>query len=137
MYNGDSSAAKRAKIEKYDDGPDTLLKAQKREERAAKQKEAQAAMQAALAKQSSYVCVLCPDTTRDTLVKLADAPTPQAAKDPRRRAGYAHKVCVMFTPSTWIARDDNDEERVYGFENIEKARWTLVRFFGLDIGFGA
>jgi hypothetical protein len=133
MYNNTNraEAAKRARMgldPEPSSAADAQAKAAKRAEKAEKQKAAQAALRAAIARQNAYVCVLCPDTSPETLVKLAPAPDAASAKDPKRKAGHAHKVCVMFTPSTWIARDAKGEERVYGFEGIEKARWSLVRF---------
>jgi len=38
---------------------------------------------------------------------------------------WAHKVCCMFTPSTWFETLPTGEEVVKGFEAIEKARWAL------------
>lgn len=131
--NFESSTAKKARVGQYQpDTSDIIAKALKRAERAEKQRLAQAALQAAIERQNSYVCVLCPDPAKETLVKLANAPTALLATDPKRRAGHAHKICVMFTPATWIAKDENGEERVYGFEGVEPARWSLVSTYLFD-----
>ncbi|KAH9440902.1 hypothetical protein Pst134EB_029554 [Puccinia striiformis f. sp. tritici] len=38
---------------------------------------------------------------------------------------WAHRICCMFTPSTWFEILPTGEEVVKGFEAIEKARWAL------------
>ena len=102
--------------------------AAKKAERDAKKLERDKAILAARAAQERFVCVLCPDLTRETLIPLAPVPVNGVAgKDPRRRAGHAHKICAMFTPTTYVSQDPvTGTEYIYGFENIEKARWALV-----------
>ncbi|PLW51009.1 hypothetical protein PCANC_08148 [Puccinia coronata f. sp. avenae] len=81
-----------------------------------------------------------PPTTTNVLnpgqdVSLTDGklvPEPSKAVQPVKHQSsrlkpvkWAHKVCCMFTPSTWFERLPNGEEVVKGFEAIEKARWAL------------
>lgn len=69
----------------------------------------------------SFPCALCPDRSTDGLVTIGEP----GVKHKRQLA--AHRVCVMFTPATWIEHDEQaGEERVRGFGKIEKARWKLV-----------
>lgn len=70
-------------------------------------------------KKAEFVCALCPDRNTDGLVRVADP-------GPRGKQIRAHKVCVMFTPTTWIDTDEQSgEEVVRGYATIEKARWRL------------
>ncbi|GAA5970325.1 hypothetical protein JCM11641_001664 [Rhodosporidiobolus odoratus] len=71
-------------------------------------------------KKVDYPCALCPEMTEEGLVKIAEPG--------KKTAGgmKAHRVCVMFTPATWIEVDPTSgEEIVQGYSKIEKARWKL------------
>jgi hypothetical protein len=85
-----------------------------------------------------FVCALCPDMSIDTLVPLARVPpgvSLSAEQQARRKSGAAHKACVMYVPSTYIGTDEETgEDRVFGFEGIEKERWKLVRLRARKIG---
>ncbi|GAA6063528.1 hypothetical protein JCM10212_006701 [Sporobolomyces blumeae] len=66
-----------------------------------------------------FVCALCPDMSDEGLVEVGEAGKP-------RKKLKAHRLCVMFTPATWIEQDDEaGHEMVRGFGKIEKARWKL------------
>ncbi|BGP44008.1 hypothetical protein JCM10450v2_008224 [Rhodotorula kratochvilovae] len=68
-----------------------------------------------------FVCALCPDMGTEGLVMVGEP----GVKSAKKRMD-AHRVCVMFTPATWIEIDpDSGEEIVRGFAKIEKARWKL------------
>ncbi|GAA5845801.1 hypothetical protein JCM9279_002379 [Rhodotorula babjevae] len=68
-----------------------------------------------------FACALCPDSSTEGLVKIGEP----GVKSSRKRQD-AHRVCVMFTPATWIEIDpESGEEIVRGFGKIEKARWKL------------
>ncbi|GAA5968528.1 hypothetical protein JCM21900_006633 [Sporobolomyces salmonicolor] len=67
-----------------------------------------------------FVCALCPDMSEDGLVRIGEP----GVKSKKRLE--AHRVCVMFTPATWIEEDPTTgEEMVRGYARIEKARWKL------------
>ncbi|KDE06267.1 hypothetical protein MVLG_03426 [Microbotryum lychnidis-dioicae p1A1 Lamole] len=64
-----------------------------------------------------YPCALCPERSTEGLVKIGE---------PAQFKMLAHRVCVMFTPATWIETvPEMGEEVVRGFLDIEKARWKL------------
>ncbi|GJN94718.1 hypothetical protein Rhopal_007809-T1 [Rhodotorula paludigena] len=68
-----------------------------------------------------FACALCPDRSKEGLVRVGEP----GVKSAKKRVD-AHRVCVMFTPATWIEIDPvTNEEIVRGFANIEKARWKL------------
>lgn len=70
---------------------------------------------------ANYPCALCPEYSTEGLVRIAN-PGPKH----KNKTLYAHKICVTFTPTTWVAPDpQTGEELVYGFELIEKERWNL------------
>lgn len=70
---------------------------------------------------SAYPCALCPEHSTEGLVRIANP----GAKN-KNKVLFAHKICVTFTPTTWVAPDpQTGEELVYGFELIEKERWNL------------
>ncbi|GAA5828560.1 hypothetical protein JCM11251_000850 [Rhodosporidiobolus azoricus] len=81
-------------------------------------------------KKKNFVCVLCPDESEEGLVRVGE---PGAAKAGGKAELRAHRVCVMFTPATWIEVDPSlksaahpeGEELVRGYAKIEKARWKL------------
>lgn len=76
-----------------------------------------------------FVCALCPDPTVDTLIRIVE-PEGTAMTAAGKKPKMAHKICCMFTPSTYIEVDAaTGEEIVRGFEGIEKARWSLVSLF--------
>ncbi|GAA5978643.1 hypothetical protein JCM5350_002464 [Sporobolomyces pararoseus] len=65
-----------------------------------------------------FVCALCPDLNSEGLVSIGEA----GSKSKKR----AHRLCVMFTPTTWIEVDaQTGQEMVRGFNKIEKDRWKL------------
>ncbi|GAA5908962.1 hypothetical protein JCM5296_006834 [Sporobolomyces johnsonii] len=67
-----------------------------------------------------FVCALCPDMSEEGLVRIGEP----GVKSKKRLE--AHRVCVMFTPATWIEEDPTTgEEIVRGYARIEKARWKL------------
>ncbi|GAA6035462.1 hypothetical protein JCM8097_000266 [Rhodosporidiobolus ruineniae] len=73
----------------------------------------------------AFVCALCPDLSEDGLVRVGE-PGAGGGKKAREAALRAHRVCVMFTPATWIETDpQTGEELVRGYAKIEKARWKL------------
>ncbi|KAI8442797.1 hypothetical protein BY996DRAFT_3937631 [Phakopsora pachyrhizi] len=51
-------------------------------------------------------------------------PTTKSSSRPRPTK-WAHRICCIFTPSTWIDTLPTGEEVVRGFELIEKTRWAL------------
>lgn len=71
---------------------------------AAKQQEKmrleQQAQSEALARKNAYVCCLCPETSRVSLVKLGKSTTGKAGKE--RALGHAHKVCFHSAAFTLI-----------------------------------
>ncbi|GAA5822529.1 hypothetical protein JCM3770_003566 [Rhodotorula araucariae] len=68
-----------------------------------------------------FACALCPDMSTEGLVMIGEP----GVRSTKKRMD-AHRVCVMFTPATWIEIDpDSGEEIVRGFAKIEKARWKL------------
>ncbi|GAA5938979.1 hypothetical protein JCM3775_002640 [Rhodotorula graminis] len=70
--------------------------------------------------QPDFACALCPEASTEGLVMIGEP----GVKSKKRQA--AHRVCVMFTPATWIEIDpESGEEIVRGFGKIEKARWKL------------
>ncbi|BGP20839.1 hypothetical protein JCM10213_008125 [Rhodosporidiobolus nylandii] len=72
-------------------------------------------------KKPDFVCALCPDLSEEGLVAVGEPGVRRVPGGPR-----AHRVCVMFTPATWIELDpQNGEELVRGYGKIEKARWKL------------
>lgn len=74
-----------------------------------------------VATSSTYPCALCPEHSTEGLVRIANP----GAKH-KNKTLFAHKICVTFTPTTWVASDpQTGEELVYGFELIEKERWNL------------
>ncbi|KAK4049713.1 hypothetical protein OIV83_003988 [Microbotryomycetes sp. JL201] len=73
-----------------------------------------------LAKKKDFVCALCPSDSNEGLVKIGE-PGIKSKKEL-----WAHRLCVMFTPATWIELDpETEHEIVRGFGSIEKARWKL------------
>ncbi|GAA5869887.1 hypothetical protein JCM16303_001831 [Sporobolomyces ruberrimus] len=67
-----------------------------------------------------FVCALCPDLNTEGLVAIGEA------EGKSKKKLQAHRICVMFTPATWIELDEKTgEEMVRGFGKIEKARWKL------------
>ncbi|GAA5890494.1 hypothetical protein JCM6882_002939 [Rhodosporidiobolus microsporus] len=81
----------------------------------------------------AFVCALCPDLSTEGLVRVAE-PGQQGQQQGKNGKGVrAHRVCVMFTPATWIEVDPatksvanpDGEEIVRGYAKIEKARWKL------------
>ncbi|GAA6010537.1 hypothetical protein JCM11491_006986 [Sporobolomyces phaffii] len=67
----------------------------------------------------AFVCALCPDLNEEGLVEIGEV----GAKKSKLRA---HRLCVVFTPTTWIEVDESTgQEMVRGFGKIEKARWKL------------
>ena len=67
----------------------------------------------------NYPCALCPEQTPDGLVRIQ-------TERQKNRGLFAHKVCVTFTPTTWCAVNPaTGKEMVYGFDQIEPARWNL------------
>ncbi|GAA5877570.1 hypothetical protein JCM3774_006121 [Rhodotorula dairenensis] len=70
--------------------------------------------------QPEWPCALCPDMSRDGLVRIGEP----GQKSKKRLE--AHRICVTFTPATWIEPDpQTGEELVRGYAKIEKARWKL------------
>lgn len=70
---------------------------------------------------SSFPCALCPEHSTEGLVRIANP-----GYKNKNKVLHAHKICVTFTPTTWVAPDSQTgEELVYGFELIEKERWNL------------
>ncbi|GAA6019759.1 hypothetical protein JCM10207_009254 [Rhodosporidiobolus poonsookiae] len=71
----------------------------------------------------AFVCALCPDLSEEGLVRVGEP----GGKGSRKGEGLrAHRLCVVFTPATWIEEDPaTGEELVRGFAQIEKARWKL------------
>lgn len=70
---------------------------------------------------SEYPCALCPEHSTEGLVRIANP-----GHKNKNKVLFAHKICVTFTPTTWVAHDpQTGEELVYGFELIEKERWNL------------
>ncbi|GAA5915820.1 hypothetical protein JCM8208_006875 [Rhodotorula glutinis] len=68
-----------------------------------------------------FPCALCPDASTEGLVMIGEP----GVKSSKKRQD-AHRVCVMFTPATWIEIDpESGEEITRGFGKIEKARWKL------------
>lgn len=66
-----------------------------------------------------HPCALCPEESSDGLVRIY-------SEKAKNRSLMAHKVCVTFTPTTWCAQDPaTGIEMVYGFDQIESARWGL------------
>ncbi|SCV67365.1 BQ2448_6011 [Microbotryum intermedium] len=64
-----------------------------------------------------YPCALCPERSIEGLIKIGE---------PAQFNMSAHRVCVMFTPATWIVTiPETGEDVVRGFLDIEKARWKL------------
>ena len=58
-------------------------------------------------------CVVCPnDNPWEPLL-----PTDNSKK--------AHRSCALFTPETWIVKDDNGVEKVFGVTTIDRARLDL------------
>ncbi|EMC96328.1 hypothetical protein BAUCODRAFT_33663 [Baudoinia panamericana UAMH 10762] len=58
-------------------------------------------------------CVMCPnDNPWEPLL-----PTDTGKK--------AHRACALYTPETWIERDEAGEEKVYGVAGIDRARLEL------------
>ncbi|KAM0747231.1 hypothetical protein T439DRAFT_328987 [Meredithblackwellia eburnea MCA 4105] len=73
-----------------------------------------------VAKEESFVCALCPDMSTEGLVTIGEPGVKS------RKVLSAHRVCVIFTPATWIDTDpDTGDEIVRGYARIEKARWKL------------
>ncbi|KAK4056090.1 hypothetical protein OIO90_002821 [Microbotryomycetes sp. JL221] len=71
-------------------------------------------------KKKQFICALCPSDSTEGLVKIGE-PDVKPKKELR-----AHRLCVMFTPATWIETDpQTQEEIVRGFAGIERARWKL------------
>jgi hypothetical protein len=69
----------------------------------------------------AYPCALCPEESTEGLVRIVNP----GSKN-KNKTLFAHKICVTFTPTTWVAPDvQTGEEVVYGFELIEKERWNL------------
>ncbi|BGP04024.1 hypothetical protein NBRC10513v2_007764 [Rhodotorula toruloides] len=67
-----------------------------------------------------FPCALCPDLSTEGLVRVGEP----GMKNKKKLE--AHRICVMFTPATWIDVDpETNEEIVRGFSKIEKARWKL------------
>ncbi|GAA5931991.1 uncharacterized protein JCM15063_001094 [Sporobolomyces koalae] len=67
-----------------------------------------------------FVCALCPDLNTEGLVAIGEV-----GVKPKKQQ-QAHRLCVMFTPATWIELDaETGKEMVRGFGAIEKARWKL------------
>ncbi|KAM0787074.1 hypothetical protein ACM66B_006335 [Microbotryomycetes sp. NB124-2] len=78
------------------------------------------AASAAQVKKKEYVCALCPSDSQEGLVTIGE-PGVKAKKELS-----AHRICVMFTPATWIETDpETKQEIVRGFGGIERARWKL------------
>lgn len=70
---------------------------------------------------ASFPCALCPEYSTEGLVRIAN-PGPKN----KNKVLHAHRICVTFTPTTWVAQDpQTGEDLVYGFELIEKERWNL------------
>lgn len=70
---------------------------------------------------SEYPCALCPEHSTEGLVRIANP-----GHKYKNKMLLAHKICVTFTPTTWVAHDpQTGEELVYGFELVEKERWNL------------
>ncbi|KAH8926648.1 hypothetical protein BT69DRAFT_1238823, partial [Atractiella rhizophila] len=68
-----------------------------------------------------YICALCPDLADDHLVPIREPGKKSTGNEKK-----AHRVCVTFTPATWIEFDPiAKEDVVRGFNQIERARWTL------------
>ena len=78
-----------------------------------------------------FACVFCPDMSTEGLIPLAPVPegrTLSAQIAPRRKAGHAHKTCLLYLPTTWVDVDpETGLELGHGFETVEPARWGLVR----------
>ncbi|GAA5913481.1 uncharacterized protein JCM6883_004402 [Sporobolomyces salmoneus] len=65
-----------------------------------------------------FVCALCPDLNTEGLVDIGE----NGVKSKKK----AHRLCVMFTPATWIEVDEaTGQEMVRGLKGVEKARWKL------------
>ncbi|KAL8278069.1 hypothetical protein RQP46_009529 [Phenoliferia psychrophenolica] len=72
------------------------------------------------AKEDSWMCALCPEMSTEGLVRVGEPGVRT------KKVLNAHRVCVMFTPATWIEIDPStNEEIVRGYAGIEKARWKL------------
>jgi hypothetical protein len=39
---------------------------------------------------------------------------------------FAHKLCALFVPETFIVEDSSGGESISGIENVPPARWNLV-----------
>lgn len=68
-------------------------------------------------------CVFCPSDLMEDLV-----PVPHRSGKVQPPL-YAHRFCACSIPETWVAPSTNDpaaRDEVQGYENITKARWTLV-----------
>ncbi|GAA5863810.1 hypothetical protein JCM8547_006072 [Rhodosporidiobolus lusitaniae] len=80
-------------------------------------------------KKVAFKCALCPDMAEEGLVKIGEPGAGGGGGGGGRKNGEglrAHRVCVMFTPATWIEVDpQSEEEMVRGYAKIEKARWKL------------
>jgi chemotaxis protein histidine kinase CheA len=68
-------------------------------------------------------CVFCPSDLMEDLV-----PVPNRSGKAQSPL-YAHRFCACSIPETWVAPSTDDpaaRDEVQGYENITKARWTLV-----------
>ena len=59
---------------------------------------------------------------------LARPPTTEGGESQKQENKFAHRACVGFIPTTYLKIDDiTGEELAYGYDQVEKARWKLVR----------
>nr|POF17780.1 dna damage-responsive transcriptional repressor rph1 [Quercus suber] len=62
-------------------------------------------------------CVMCPSDN------------PWEALIPTDTGKKVHRSCAVYTPETWIERDDAGREKVFGVANIDRARLDLKCIF--------
>ena len=60
-------------------------------------------------------CRLCPSTKQELLLPIMGS-----------QNLFAHKLCALYVPETYIVENSSGIEMISGLENIPKDRWNLV-----------